>query len=77
MKGPREALIAATKQRITIHRTVIATIVRRGGDASRYKAELAAEERFLANECAPPGPPETPSSAEGTAVGYIMPPGAI
>jgi hypothetical protein len=67
--------IARTRERIPIHKTVIATVERKGGDASEYGRQLEAE-RYLASGCAPPKAPEAHTRAEGTAVGYIMPPSA-
>jgi hypothetical protein len=68
--------IARTRQRIAIHKTVSATVERKGGDASEYRRQLEADERYLASGCAPPQAQEPRTRAEGTAVGYIMPPGA-
>jgi hypothetical protein len=49
-----------------VHKTVIATIERKGGDASEYRRQLEAEERYLASGCAPPA---TPEFSAGTANG--------
>jgi hypothetical protein len=68
--------IARTRQRIAIHKTVIATVERKGGDASEYRRQLEADERYLASGCAPPQAPAPNTLTEGTAVGYILPPGA-
>jgi hypothetical protein len=67
---------ARTKQRIAIHKTVIATVERKGGDASGYRRQFEADERYLASGCAPPNAPEPHTRTGGTAVGYIIPPGA-
>jgi hypothetical protein len=76
MDSARTALIRHTKQRIAISKTVIATVERKGGDASEYRRQLDADERFLASGCAPPQTSAAHTRSDGTAVGYIMPPGA-
>jgi hypothetical protein len=68
--------IARTRERIAIQKTVIATIERKGGDASEYRRQLEVDERYLASGCAPPQPPETHTRTGGSAAAYIMPPGA-
>ena len=50
------ARIAITQRRITIHRMVIANLADMGMDTSRRRAELAADERYLASGCLAPEP---------------------
>jgi hypothetical protein len=69
MDQARAALIRQKKQRIAVHKTVIATIERKCGDASQYRRQLEADERYLASGCAPPKAPETHTRVEGSAVG--------
>jgi hypothetical protein len=76
MDRGRTALIRQTEQRIAVHKTVIATIERKGGDASEYRRQFEADERYLASGCAPPQAPEAHTRTEGGAAGYIMPPGS-
>lgn len=56
MDPAKAALIAETERRIAIHRTVIANLERMGRDASAYRRQLAADERFLAEGITDPGP---------------------
>jgi hypothetical protein len=70
----RKLHIARTKQRIAI--LLIETLRRKSKDVSEHRRVLAAEERFLASGLAPPQMPGSHTRTEGTALGYIMPPGA-
>jgi hypothetical protein len=64
--------IAHTRQRIA---TLPSADKRKDGDASESR-QLEADERYLASGCAPFQIRELHTCAEGTTVGYIMPPGA-